>query len=319
MKKMIWVAMLFIMCVATADSQYNGECWVVSGGVTVYKLHANGAADPNAIQDLTNASAVEVNPTNGIVWIAASAGDAVFRYDPAANSFTQAPIIRKPSGISINPADGTAWIAGLDGVRKISADGKNILAQVIPPDGPANIDVGRFNVAVNPKDGSCWITDGKGPVDRYDANGNKVATGPPMKEPKGGLSVDYQGNVWVADTKHNTLIRLDPTGAELVRKEDIKSPISPSVNPKDGSVWLASDSNKLINLSATGTKLKEFEAGITLVAISYSPADGEIWVADLLGPTFGGEVSKWTANGEKKFANNIPTPSTVSIGFWEGN
>lgn len=319
MKKMIWVVMLFLMCVATGYGQYNGECWVVSGGVSVYKLHANGAADPNAIQDLTNASAVEVNPTNGIVWIAASAGDAVFRYDPAAGSFTQAPVIKKPSGISINPADGTVWIAGLDGVRKISADGKSVLAQVIPPDGPANIDVGRFNVAVNPKDSSCWITDGKGPIGRYDANGNKVATGPPMKEPKGGLSVDYQGNVWVADTRHNTLVRLSPTGDVLVKKEDIMGPVSPSVNPKDGSVWVAANGNMLINLSPTGTKVKEFEAGITIVAVSYSPADGEIWVADLLGPTFGGEVSKWTANGQKRFANNIPTPSTVSIGFWEGN
>ena len=319
MKKMLLAAMLFMMCVATGYGQYNGECWVVSGGDTVYKLHANGAADPSAIQDLKQASAVQVNPVNGIVWIAVSAANVVFRYDPAAGTFTQTAEIKAPSGISINPVDGTVWIAGLDGVRKISADGKNILAQIIPPDGPANLDAGRFSVAVNPKDGSCWIADGKGPIGRYDANGTQIATAPPMKEPKGGMSVDYQGNVWVADTQHHVLVRLSPNGDELVKITDIRNPVSPSVNPKDGSVWLASNNNMLVNFSPTGTKVKEFEVGMAIIAVTYSPADGEIWVADLLGQSFQGEVSKWTAKGKKRFANAVPRPSTVSIGFWEGN
>ena len=319
MKKMIWVAMLFLMCIATGHGQYNGECWVVSGGVTVYKLHANGAADPDAIQGLTNASAVQVNPVTGIVWIAVSAGNAVFRHDPATGVFTQTPTIKAPTGISVNPADGTVWIAGLDGVRNISANGKDILAQVIPPDGPANTDRGRFNMAVNPKDGSCWITDGKGPIGRYDANGNLLANAPPMDEPKGGLSVDYQGNVWIADTQHNRIVRLSPTGEVLVDKTDILNPVSPSVNPKDGSVWVAGNNTTLINLSPTGTKVKEFEVGGAIVAVTFSPADGGIWIADMLGETFTGQVSKWTANGVRSFANAIPQPSTVSIGFWEAN
>ncbi len=317
MKKLMWAAMLLMVCVVTGHAKYNGECWVVSGGDTVYKLHANGAADPSAIQDLTNASAVAVNPVSGIVWIAVSAGHTVFRYDPAANSFTKTPDIKAPTRISINAADGTAWIAGLDGVRKVSADGKSILAQVIPPDGPANVDIGRFDVAVNSKDGSCWIADGKGPIGRYDANGNQVATAAPMQEPKGGMSVDYKSNVWIADTQHNTLVRISPDGTELVKIDDIPSPVSPSVNPKDGSVWVASNNNMLINLSPTGTKVKEFSAGMAIVAVTYSPADGEIWVADLLGQSFQGEVSKWKANGQKRFFNNVPQPSTVSIGYWE--
>ena len=319
MGKMIWVAMTLLICIATSHGQYNGECWVVSGGVTIYKLHANGAADPSAIQDLTNTSAVEVNPVNGVVWIAVSAGHAVFRYDTTSGTFTQTPKIKSPTGISINPVDGTVWIAGLDGVRKVSADGTKILAQVIPPDGPANLDIGRFDVAVNPKDGSCWVTDGKGPVARYDANGNLLANAPPMDEPKGGLSVDYDGNVWIADTHHDVVVRYSPTGQELVKKTDILNPVSPSVNPKDGSVWLAANNSMLLNLSATGTQITSFEAGMAIVAITYSPADNGIWVADLLGETFQGQVSKWTAKGDILFKNAVPQPSTVSIGFWEGN
>lgn len=318
MKKMFWVAMLFVMCVATSYGQYNGECWVVSGGDTVYKLHANGNADPTVIPNLTQASAAEVNPTNGVAWIAISASNAVYKFDQATNEFTQAPPIERPNMISVNPADGTVWVAWLHGVSKLSSDGKQILAQVIPEGGAPNVETGRFNVAVNPKDGSVWIADARGPINRYDANGAQIATGPTMQEPKGGVAVDYEGNAWVADSQFNTLIRISPTGQELV-KLTITSPVSPRVNPKDGSVWVVSEQSMLLNLSADGTKRHEFPAGMAVVGISLSPADDGIWVADILGATFTGEVSKFSTNGTKLFANPIPQPSSVSVGFWEGN
>ena len=333
MKKMFWVVMLFVMCVATSYGQYNGECWVVSGGDTVYKLHANGNADPRIVPNLTQVSAAEVNPTNGVAWIAISASNAVYRYDqtqPEGEQFIQAPPIERPNMISVNPADGTVWVAWLHGVSKLSSDGKQILAQVVPEGGPLNVETGRFNVAVNPKDGSCWVTDARGPVNRYDANGILLASAPPMQEPKGGVSVDYGGNAWVADSQFNTLVRLSPDGEQLV-KLTITSPVSPRVNPKDGSVWVVSEQSMLVNLTADGTKTTEvveadgttvpgFLVGRTIVAISFSPTDGGIWVADLVGgPAFQGEVSKYSKNGTKLFANPIPQPSSVSVGFWEGN
>ena len=321
MKKMFWVVMLFVMCVATSYGQYNGECWVVSGGDTVYKLHANGNADPTVIPNLTQASAAEVNPANGVAWIAISAANAVFRFDQSTGEFTQAPAIERPNMIAVNPADGTVWVAWLNGVSKLSSDGNEILAQVFPadynPEQP-NVETGRFSVAVNPKDGSVWIADARGPINRYDANGNQIATGPTMREPKGGVTVDYEGNAWVADSQFNQLIRISPTGQELV-KLTITSPVSPRVNPKNGSVWVVSEQSILLNLSADGTKLGEFAAGMAVVGISLSPSDGGIWVADLLGATFTGEVSKYATNGTKLFANPIPQPSSVSVGFWEGN
>ena len=60
---MVWVVMLLTMCVSLGHGEYNGECWIVSSGMTVYRLHANGEGDPTAIENLTNASDVQVNPT----------------------------------------------------------------------------------------------------------------------------------------------------------------------------------------------------------------------------------------------------------------
>lgn len=318
MKRMLCVAILFVMCVATSYGQYNGECWVVSGGTTVYKLHANGNADPTVIPNLTQASAAEVNATNGVAWIAISASDAIFRFDQSTGEFTQAPNIKRPNMISVNPADGTVWVAWLDGVSKLSSNGEEILTQVVPQGGNPNVETGRFNVAVNPKDGSIWVADARGPINRYDANGAQIATGPTMQEPKGGIAVDYDGNAWVADSQFSSLIRISPTGEQLV-KLDIPSPTSPRVNPKDGSVWVVSSQSVLMNLSADGTKVNEFPAGMAVVAITLSPADNGIWVADMLGETFTGEVSKYATNGTKLFANPIPQPSSVSVGYWEAN
>jgi hypothetical protein len=48
----IWVVLFLGLAVATSYGQYNGECWVVSGGDTIYKLYANGQADPTVIPNL---------------------------------------------------------------------------------------------------------------------------------------------------------------------------------------------------------------------------------------------------------------------------
>ena len=332
MKKMFWVAMLFVMCVATSYGQYNGECWVVSGGDTVYKLHANGNADPQVIPNLPQASAAEVNPANGVVWIAVSAANTVYRYNPNTGDFLAIPDINRPNMIAINPADGSTWIAGYDGVKKVARSEKaaddgtmEVIWQVV-----ATIPAHEPAVAVNPKDGSAWITNARGPIARYDAAGNKIADAPEMGEPK-GVTVDYDGNAWIADSQHSVLMRVSANGQKLVEITDIPNPTSPRINFIDGSVWVVSQQSTLVNLTADGTKTTEvveadgtafpgFLAGRTIVAISVSPTDGGIWVADLVGgPAFQGEISKWTKNGQQLFTNPIPQPSSVSVGHWAEN
>ena len=320
-KQMFWVAMLLLLCIATSYGQYNGECWVVSGGETVYKLYADGNADPQVIPNLPQASAAEVNPADGVVWIAVSAANTVYRYNPNTGDFLAIPDINRPNMVAINPADGSAWIAGYDAVKKVSGDGTTVIA---------TIEAHEPAVAVNPKDGSAWITNARGPIARYDAAGNKIADAPAMGEPK-GVTVDYDGNAWIADSQHSVLMRVSASGQKLVEITDIPNPTSPRVNLVDGSVWVVSQQSMLVNLTADGTKTTEvveadgttfpgFLAGRTIVAISVSPTDGGIWVADLVGgPAFQGEISKWTKGGQQLFTNPIPQPASVSVGYWTGN
>ena len=259
MKKLFFVVILLGLTVATSYGQYNGECWVVSMGDTVYKLYANGQADPQVIPNLPQATAAEVNPADGVVWIAVSAANTVYRYNPSADPnsadfFTEFSNINRPNQIAINPADGSAWIAGLDAVNKVSLTGEGIwrITATIAAHEPA--------VAVNPKDGSAWITNARGPIARYDAAGNKVADAPAMGEPK-GVSVDYEGNAWIADSQHSVLMRVSASGQKLVEITDIPNPTSPRINPIDGSLWVVSQQSMLINLGSDGTKKIEFFSG----------------------------------------------------------
>ena len=309
------IATFMIFPLTHLHGEYNGECWVVSGGDTIYKLLPDGMADPSVIPGLTQAQAAEVDPKTGVVWISVSAANTVFRYDPAETdpnaAFKTIPNITGARSISINPGDGTAWIGGLDVVKKISADGSQVLADITGVHEP--------EVSVNPTDGSCWVTDSRGTVTRYDANGTVAATDQSeLKEPKFVAVNPKTGNAWVADSQASVLVKLSPTGQELLRITDIPTPTSPHVNSQDGSVWLVSSASVLVKLSPSGQKIKEVPAGMAILAISVDGKDGSIWVADQIGSTFQGEVSKFSASGEKMFGSAIPLPSYVSVGNWAG-
>ena len=291
-------------------AEYNGECWVVSGGDTVYKLYPDGNADPTNISNLTQAQTAEVNPRDGTVWIAVSAANTVYKFNPSSGEFIEIPNIKKPHSVSINPVDGTAWIGGHDVVVKAWANAANDKGVLATIDG-----VHEPEVAVNPTDGSCWVTDSRGKIARYDSNGALVATSPvKLTEPKYVTVNSKTGEAWVADTQASILVKLDANGRELLRLTDIPLPISPRVNSQDGSLWVVANSSMLIKLSANGQKIKEISnAGQYILAISVNPKDGSLWIADLLGG-----VSRFSAEGQKLFGNAIPMPSYVSVGYWAG-
>ena len=309
------VLVLIVVSLSPLHANYNGECWVVSGGDTVYKLNADGLADPTIIPGLTQAQAAVVNPQNGIVWIAVSAANAVFRFNPAEQDpnlqFITLPPIERPHAVSVNPTDGTVWIGGINTVQKFSADGSQVLATVAGVHEP--------EVAVNTTDGSCWITDSRGTIARYSAAGAVAATSPvKLTEPKYVAVNSQSGNAWVTDPHANVVVKLGPNGQELLRVADLKLPSSPSVNQKDGTLWVVANSSNLVKLSADGQKLMEIPAGMAILSICVNSQDGSVWVADQFGSTFQGGVSKFSAAGQQLFENPIPQPSFVSVGNWAG-
>ena len=306
---------LIVVSLTSLHANYNGECWVVSGGDTVYKLNADGLADPTIIPGLTQAQAAVVDPQSGMVWIAVSAANAVYRFDPAEpdpnQQFITLPPIERPHAVSINPTDGTVWIGGINTVQKFSANGTQILASITGVHEP--------EVAVNTTDGSCWVTDSRGTIARYSAAGAVAATSPvKLKEPKYVAVNSQSGNAWVTDPHAGIIVKLNPSGQEVLRITDLKLPGSPSVDQRSGNLWVVADSSTLVKLSADGQKLMEIPAGMVILSISVYSQDGSVWVADQFGSTFQGGVSKFSADGQQLFENPVPQPSFVSVGNWMG-
>jgi len=313
LKALIAFAILLSFALTDTEAAYNGECWVVSSGDTVYKLLPNGTLDSANITGMTQAQSAEVDPRTGFVWISVSAANAVYGYNPANPNagFIDIKGITRARSISINPVDSTVWLGGKDVVKKVSADGTQILAEISGVHDP--------EVAVNPTDGSCWVTDSRGTVTLFDTNGVAVATWDKLlKEPKFVAVNPKTGNAWVADTQASVLVKLGPSGQELLRITDISQPTFPDVNAKDGNLWLVTDHSTLVKLSPSGQKTIEVLAGSIILGIAVDGTDGGVWVADQLGSTFQGEVSKFSASGEKLFGVPIPMPSHVSVGNWAG-
>ena len=121
--------LITVLLINNLHAEYNGECWVVSNGDTVRKLYPDGKADQREIPNLTQAQTAEVNPRDGTVWIAVSAANTVYKFNPTSGEFIPIPNIKRPHSVSINPVDGTVWIGGLDVVVKVSSAGQ-VLATI---------------------------------------------------------------------------------------------------------------------------------------------------------------------------------------------
>ena len=313
LQMLLVVLVLIGVSLTSLHANYNGECWVVSGGDTVYKLNADGLADPTIIPGLTQAQAAVVDPNSGVIWIAVSAANAVFRYNPASTdpnqAFIRLPPIERAHAVSVNPTDGTVWIGGINTVQKFSANGTQILATVTGVHEP--------EVAVNTTDGSCWVTDSRGTIARYSASGAVAATSPvKLKEAKYVAVNSQSGNAWVTDPHAGVVVKLNPSGQEVLRITDLQLPSSPSVDQRNGNLWVVADSNTLVKFSPDGQKLMEIPAGMAILSISVYSQDGSVWVADQFGSTFQGGVSKFSADGQALFENPVPQPSFVSVGNW---
>lgn len=86
------------------------------------------------------------------------------------------------------------------------------------------------------------------------------------------MAVDRNSNaLWVVDTDHNRVIKLDE-GGELLALLPLNSPVGLALDANDGSAWVTVDSTisgegrKLVLLTTLGTPLIETQAGLSFTA-----------------------------------------------------
>lgn len=100
----------------------------------------------------------------------------------------------------------------------------------------------------------------------------------------GGAYAQYSGECWAAD--YYNVFKISANG-EAIAIQGFSQPLSLSINPKDGSIWVAdTDAVRVRKLSAAGQDLFELNSTSTPPAfttnpgsLSVDPRDGSCWVA----------------------------------------
>ena len=150
--------------------------------------------------------------------------------------------------MSVNPADGSCWVADLDNdqMAHLSADGTELWR--------GTGFIRAWSVAVNPSDGSCWV----------------ACAGKYEEDASGAW-------VWLG----SAVVHLSQDGTELWRGEQFNEPHSVSVNPVDGSCWVANwQKSEVVHLAAQGAELGRYCGGFAHVwELAVNPGDGSCWVS----------------------------------------
>jgi len=159
---------------------------------------------------------------------------------------------RSPFGdtraVAVNPSDNSCWVAAGASVMHIAANG-GILSQT-------DVTWRPQTISVNQSDGSCWVA---------------------------GYGVYYTSDAGDYTVRH-FVTHLAADGTVLLVDEGFASPRSVSVNPTDGSCWVADDRypdwSAVVHLAADGSRLSVTGGFWYPTSVSVNPVDGSCWVTD---------------------------------------
>ena len=227
-----------------------------------------------------------------------------------------------PNSVSVNPTDGTCWVADTDNnkVRKISADGTTILAELSGFYSPES-------VSVNQNDGTCWVADTlNNQVKKINAECTRIIAVSVPNDFNNPSSVSVNpndGTCWVADMGNNLVKKVRSDGAEVMvllaaGAGNLNLPVSVSVNSADGTCWVA-DNNTVKKILADGTIILPGLSGFSSPkAVSVNQNDGTCWVADTLA--LNNKVKKINAECTMIIAESdeFNNPSSVSVNQNDG-
>jgi len=208
----------------------------------------------------------------------------------------------RPRSVSVDTSDGSCWAATGSSVMHVAADG-SVLSQT---DGFWNPEC----VAADPLDGTCWVADtGNNEVVHLDEDGVEIVRLGGFNRPRAVCVNQADRTCWVADTENDEVVHLAADGAELLRIGCYEHPSDPavelcfvkpesvSVNPTDGSCWVADTANdQVVHLAEDGTQLLRIgcyeDPAVTPPverclngpgSVAVNPGDGSCWVVDTGG------------------------------------
>jgi DNA-binding beta-propeller fold protein YncE len=356
-------ALTFLVAAAPAAAQVS-----LGGYISSFGSFGSGPGQFNS------PSAMAVDPADGSVYVADSGNNRVEKFNSAGVFQSQLGCasgtcpngtgpgqFHFPLGVAVDPSDGSVYVTDALGgrVEKFSRSG-TFLSQF----GSAGSGNGQFSqptgLAVDPTDGSVYVADtGNSRVEKFDAAGNYVlqfgsngSANGQFSAPR-GIAVDpADRRVYVVDNNENRVDRFSPSGAylsqlgcaagacgQLSGPGQFNLPSGVAVDPSDGAVLVADDTNRRVELfNASGTYQAQYGGSGSgpgqfsqPESVAFDPRDGSFYAIDLSGrvehfrwpgafvTTFG---SSGTGAGQFDFpeaAAVLPTDRSVLVSDSHGN
>lgn len=322
----------------------------------LYKYNSSGTFVSSVQNSVTHQA------TNDVIWesgdnfykvdnVGAFVTDRVIKKVDSSNTTLQmfnnvnTAVLSKPTGIAIGP-DGSRYVASRanSAIQKYSSSGQFIKIWT----NRTGVGSDSFDyptaLAVD-KDGNVFVLDlSSYRVLKFDSNGaiitrwGSLGTGDGQfgnglgKRP-GGISVDAQGNVYVADAGNNRIQKFSNAGAFITKWGTFGAGDGQFSGPRgvaadeQGNIYVADTTNQRIQkFSNTGTFIAKWGSGGSGNGQFSDPyavttdASGRVYVAETTGTRVqkfdadGTYITKWgspgSGNGQFNFADNDPYPST---------
>ncbi len=245
----------------------------------------------NNCESIGSSHMVAVDPARKCVWVIENVAHRIRRFDLTGKE-TLAIEAVQGSAIAVDPETGNVWALAGGQIGK----GKTIVYDD-KGNQVAQYEVHGWDIAYDKKAKAFWIADNN-LTKLSAAKGEVVFSANISTWCASSLDVDPKtGAAWAAVRQHpqvlksaNQLLKFDESGRNSVTIDlGQKSPFRVSVDPKDGSVWVAQFGKSVEQFSADGKSLAEH--AVEAIAVQVDPAGSDIWVVT---PA---EVQRMTSKG----------------------
>jgi DNA-binding beta-propeller fold protein YncE len=290
-----WAKPTGILVLDDCDDQYQGKeeykdnlTLLDSAGKQTFRVSGF-----NNCESIGSSRMVAADPVRKCIWVIENVAHRIRRFDLAGKETLTIPGVHG-SAVGVDPETGNVWaLAGGGQIGK----GKTVVYNDKGKE-VASYDISGWDIAYDRKAKAFWIAEMK-LTKITAAKGEVVFSADVSTWCASSVDVDpISGAAWVAVREHpqvagssNRLLKFDANGKELAAIDlGQKGPFRVSVDPKDGSVWVAHFLKSVERFSAEGKSQAEYP--VAALAVQVDPAGGDAWVVT---PT---EVQKMNPKGD---------------------
>lgn len=232
----------------------------------------------NNCESIGSSRMVAVDQARKCIWVIENVARRIRRFDLTGKQTLSIEAVHG-SALSVDPQTGNVWALVGPQIGKHKTVVYDIHGKMI-----ATYDVSGWDIVYDRSAKAFWIAE-RNLTKIAAASGEVFFSKQISTWCASSVDVDREsGAVWVAVREHpqiagssNRLLKFDAAGKEIVAIDlGRNNPFRVSVDPKDGSVWVAQFRRSVDRFSRNGQR--EADYAIAALAVQADPTGGDVWV-----------------------------------------